>query len=326
MFVFLMFCFMSKILLTGVTGFVGANLARRLLRDKHEVHAIARSPASHWRIAELSDAQNFFLHHADLRNFDEVSVVIEEVHPQHIMHLAVAGIYEGRTGSDENFFETNTLGLVHLLQAAKEIPYESFINTGSSSEYGITQKPMEEGDSCKPANVYGVSKLAATYYASLHATQFQKPVITLRLFSPYGPYDFGGRFIVYAVLKSLRGEALQLGNPDSRRDFVYVEDVVEAYRKGMEQAHAVPGEVYNIASGLEVTVKEAAVEIQRICGSKAPISWGSAGSLRPGESPRWQGVVTKAKQDLQWEPRTSFADGLEKTANWFRINASLYNI
>ena len=315
---------MKKVLLTGVTGFVGANLARRLLREEYEVHAIARSQASHWRIADLVSRQNFFFRCADIRHADTVETIMHEVYPQHIMHLAVVGMYEGKTGSDQELFETNVRGLVNLLNTAKEIPYESFINTGSSSEYGIASKPMQENDPCKPVNAYGVSKLAATQYASLHAKQFQKPVLTLRLFSPYGPYDFGGRFIAYATMASLQGETLTLGNPESRRDFVYVEDVADAYMRAMERAHAFPGEVYNIASGREITIRNAAADIQRVCGSNALVSWGAREVLRPGESPVWQGDITKAKRDLSWELQTSFMDGLEKTAQWFKMNLSHY--
>ena len=315
---------MQKALISGATGFVGANLTRRLLREEYEVHAIVRSAGTHWRIAELASAPNFFLHRADLRDADEVSNVVKKVRPQHIAHLAAAGMYEGKTGSDQELFQTNVLGLVNLLHAAKDIPYESFINTGSSSEYSITDTPMRENDPCKPVNVYGISKLAATQYASIHAKEFGKPIITLRLFSPYGPYDFGGRFIAYAMKQSLRGEALQVGNPDSRRDFVYVEDVVDAYMNAFGYAQKFSGEIYNIGSGTETTIENAVQEVQRACGSHAEVIWGNSGAFRPGESPRWQADSMKAKRDLSWEPETNFMDGLEKTAKWFKINASFY--
>ncbi|TSC72558.1 MAG: dTDP-glucose 4,6-dehydratase, partial [Parcubacteria group bacterium Gr01-1014_70] len=123
---------------------------------------------------------------------------------------------------------------------------------------------------------------------------------------------------------SLRGEPLRLGSPDSKHDFIYVEDVVDAYLQGLGRAKKCAGEVYNIGNGREVSIADAAAEIQRVCGSKSVISWGSNGAHRSGESPRWQADIAKAKRDLLWEPTISFADGLEKTAKWFRIHASSY--
>lgn len=309
---------MSKVFLTGATGFVGAHLTRRLLQDGYEVHCLVRSQDISWRLHDIQKDLQF--HAADIRDADAVRRVMHDVRPKHILHLATAGVYRGKAAPDSELLETNMLGLAHMLEAARDMPYKSFINTGSSSEYGAMNVPMREDMRCNPVTVYGLSKLAGTQYASLHGTQFQKPVVTLRLFSPYGPYDFEGRFMVYAVKKSLRGKSLELGNPESRRDFIYVGDVIDAYKHAMEAAKKVPGEVYNVGSGVEVSIRTVAAEIQRACGTRAAISWGEAQALRPGESPRWQADIAKAKRDLLWEPQTSLMAGIEKTVDWFRMH------
>lgn len=313
---------MKNALVTGGTGFIGANLVRRLLNDGYEAHCLVRSHDVSWRLKDV--AKDIHFHMADVRDGDKVKDAVQAVQPLRIFHLATAGIYGGKSGSDEDLFQTNVLGLVHLLNAAKEIPYESFINTGSSSEYGIAQKPMQEDGSCKPANIYGVSKLAATHYASLHAKQFQKPVITLRLFSPYGPFDDPQRFVPYAITRSLQNQELRLGSPESVRDYIYVEDVIDAYMAAVGRISAIGGEVFNIGSGQEISVGEATERIRETCKAEAPLHWGMGSAGRPWESPRWQADIAKAKEMLGWEPKTSFSEGLDKTIEWFRMNLLYY--
>lgn len=313
---------MKKALVTGATGFIGANLVRRLLRDDYEVHCLVRSPDVSWRLRDVAKDVQF--HAADVRSMDDVRRILQRVRPAHIYHLATAGVYRGKMAPHAELMQTNLLGLIHLLEAAKDIPYESFINTGSSSEYGAVDVPMREDLAMKPCTAYGISKLAATQYASLHAAEYDKPVVTLRLFSPYGPYDFAGRFMAYAVVSTLRKKALHLGNPTSCRDFIYVDDVVDAYMQTAKKAATIAGEVCNIGSGAEVTIHDTAKEIQRACGLKSVIAWGNADTTRPGESPRWQADITKAKRLLAWEPQTSFSSGLDRTVEWFKMNLAYY--
>jgi nucleoside-diphosphate-sugar epimerase len=315
--------FVSKVLVTGGMGFVGANLVRRLLQDGREVHCLVRKPEISWRLKDI--AENLRFHVADLQDAANVRRIVRIVRPSHIFHLATAGVYRGKTAPDNELFGTNILGLINLLAAVKDIPYESFINTGSSSEYGTVDVPMREDMRMSPCTAYGISKFAATQYASFHAVQYNKPVVTLRLFSPYGPFDFEGRFIAHAIVTMLRNEAVHFGNPASVRDFVYIDDVVDAYMYTMKKV-AIAGTVYNIGSGEEVAIKSIAEEIQRACGSQNTVTWGNPGVLRPGESLRWQADITKAKEELGWVPKTSLIAGLEKTIQWFRMNLPRYEL
>ncbi len=295
---------------------------RRLLGDGYEAHCLVRSPDVSWRLGDV--IKDVRLHAADLCEKEAVEKVMQSVRPSHIFHLATAGVYGGVSGTDAYLMRTNVLGLVHLIEAANSVGYDCFINTGSSAEYGIKQNPMREDDVCEPVLAYGVSKLAATQYATYTARTRQRPVTTLRLFSPYGPFDDPQRFMAHSIVRSLNNQELSLGNPQSARDYLYVGDVIDAYLAAAQHISQVAGEVLNIGSGKEISIGEAAQIIQKKCKSTAPITWGSLEAKRPWESGRWQADIAKAKRLLGWEPKISFSSGLDSAIEWFRMNLPRY--
>lgn len=136
------------------------------------------------------------LHSFSLENREETLQNIKEVQPQTIYHLAAAGTAVGRAplGIDD-LIRMNTLGSIHLIDAAVEIGCECFINTGSSSEYGQKNTPMFENDIIEPNNLYGISKAAVTQYASFIGKSKNFPIFTYRLFSVYGPLEDPSKII-----------------------------------------------------------------------------------------------------------------------------------
>ncbi|KKP30847.1 MAG: dTDP-glucose 4,6-dehydratase [Parcubacteria group bacterium GW2011_GWC2_32_10] len=215
------------------------------------------------------------------------------------------------------------VGLVNLLEACNQCDYTAFINTGSSSEYGLKDKIMNEEDVCHPLNAYGISKYAATLYASFTAKTQSHPIITLRLFSPFGPYDDKSRFVTYAIIQAMRGEEMQLANPDSVRDFIYSEDVIDAYINSMDKTSRHKGEIFNIGSGRESKISEAVSKILELTGSKSSVIW-NAQSPRSWESVCWQADISKAKKLLGWQPKYDLNSGLIKTVAWFKKNQQFY--
>src|SRR3989338_6947420 len=177
----------KRVLLTGATGFVGANLARRLLREGYEVHVLTRKTSDRWRLANILPSLHD--HIVDLREVAKLNKVVGSIKPDIICHLATAAIYGGVHLPEKDLIDINLWGTFNLINACEKINYSCFINTGTSSEYGPKPHRMRETDFCQPINMYGITKLAAALYAQLVAKSSQKPIIHLRLFSPYGPYD-----------------------------------------------------------------------------------------------------------------------------------------
>ncbi|MEK7089945.1 MAG: NAD-dependent epimerase/dehydratase family protein, partial [Patescibacteria group bacterium] len=204
---------MNKILITGGTGFVGANFARRLLREGNEVHLIIRESSDLWRINDIQE--KLFLHTADITNKVAVNDVFKTVAPQIVLHFAAHGAGVAKDRNDtEGTTAINLLGTVHLVDAFAEFGGRCFINVGSSSEYGEKDHPISEDDILAPESLYGITKAAGTLYCSNLAKQKDLPITTLRLFSPFGYFEGDGR-LMPAIIKAALGEGkFEAPSPD----------------------------------------------------------------------------------------------------------------
>src|SRR5262245_25576497 len=215
-----------RALVTGASGFVGSNLARRLLREGHRVDLLLRPGHAGWRLAEIEGEVR--QHAATLADRDAVARVIDEVRPDWVFHLAAHGAYS--TQRDHlAMIETNVVGTVNLVDACVASGVEALVNAGSSSEYGFKDAAPAETAWLDPNSHYAVTKACATHYGRLTARTHPLRVTTLRLYSVYGPYEEPTRLIPSLIVHGLRGALPPLVAPDVARDFVYAEDVVDAF-------------------------------------------------------------------------------------------------
>lgn len=305
----------TSFLITGATGFIGANLARRLIKEGAEVHILTRKQSNRWRLQDI--LQKVHEHRVDLRDYERLFKVVQDTRPKFIFHCATYGSYPFQKEENE-IIETNILGTINLLRALSDIDYRCFVNTGSSSEYGIKSKPMSEEDLLEPISTYGVSKAATTLFCQAMAKREKRPIVTLRLFSPYGPYEEATRLIPTVIISCLRNENPRLSSPHGMRDFNFVEDIVDAYLKVIETPN-IAGEIFNIGCGEQHSVGEVVDTIIKLSGRKVKPIWGSV-SPRPNEPSIWQADISKAKELLGWHPRYSLREGLSKTIEWFERN------
>jgi nucleoside-diphosphate-sugar epimerase len=310
-----------KILVTGATGFVGSNLVRRLISYGHDVHILTRNLSNKWRLVDcFSDLHN---HTVDLQNLERLKGLMTEIEPEVIFHLATSGMYGGIQRPDAEVIETNLLGTVNLINACNDIDYKCFVNTGSSSEYGPKKEPMKETDLCEPINLYGISKCAATLYGQSIARTRDKPIIGLRLFSPFGPFDDTSRLMTYAITNALSNKPLMLGNPNAVRDYIYIEDVLDIYLQSIEIASGLKGEVFNVGSGSQTSISYIVNKIIEITDSKSEIKWKSF-SGRAHDTEKWEADIEKVSRSFNWRPKYHIDDGLRQTISWFRNNLQLY--
>lgn len=308
----------KRILVTGATGFIGANLVRKLINQNHQVHILKRKKSDIWRIKDVISKLDIY--DVDLLEKEKLSKIIRKIKPNVIFHLANLGLYGGIDPNIEDSIKINTFGTINLIQSADSINYECFINTGSSSEYGIKQSPMKETDTCEPTSNYAISKLAGTLYASLYAKKTHKPLVTLRIFSPFGPYDHPDRLITQAILKMLRGEQFFSNNPYSVRDYIFIEDVIEAYLLCMKNSPNIGGEIFNIGSGKQVYIQN----VINLLAAEMKIDLTDWKKSNKNDIV-WQADIRKAKRMLNWYPREKLTDGLKKTITWFKNNRSFYD-
>ena len=310
-----------KIFITGASGFIGSNLTRNLLKE-NQVHVLIRENSDLWRINDIMKDSNLKIYKADLFQKEVLKEILKKINPHIIIHTAVYGGLPKEKDS-EKITQTNIIGTINLLNASQDIDYTHFINTGSSSEYGRKNSPMKETDLLEPNTEYGVSKVAATLYSNCFSRQKKKSVVTLRLFSPYGMFEEKGRLFPYVIMSCLRDKDIQIGNPNSVRDFVFVDDVLDAYKKVIDSNNIFNGEVFNVGSGEQHSVEEVLNRIFEVCGKKVKATYGEE-KKRVYDSYKWVADNTKTKNVLGWQPKCSFADGAAKSVEWFKKNMEKY--
>jgi len=303
----------ERFLVTGAAGFVGANMVRRLLKMGLKVHAVVSTSGDLWRIKDV--LPQITLHRGDITDETFVRKVMEKVRPDIIYHLAAHGAYPTQK-DPKRILLTNVLGTLNLLEALDKIPYKLFVNTGSSSEYGFKEVPMQEDDFLEPNSYYAVAKAAQSLLAQYTARSKKKPIVTFRLFSVYGPYEEPSRLVPTIIRRCLHGETLTMASPQTARDFIFVEDLLDAYLN-IEALQTCGGQIINLGTGRQTTLKQITKIVLGLTRSKSQVHWNAMES-RIWDSSIWVGDVKKAKKALGWKARTTLEQGLKLTMEWVK--------
>lgn len=303
----------KRIFITGATGFVGANLLHRLVSLwANDLHVLIRDGSNLSRIDNLKDKVIFYKF--SLENREETLQNIKEIQPQIIYHLAAAGAAVGRAplGIDD-LIRMNTLGSIHLIDAAVEIGCECFVNTGSSSEYGQKNTPMSENDIIEPNNLYGISKAAVTQYASFIGKSKNFPIFTYRLFSVYGPLEDPSKLISTLITHYKIWLPPQLSSPYSVRDFIYIDDVVDCFLEA-DSACEFPGSIINIWTWIQSSIDDVVNILKELMKSWVDPIYGQE-KMNQNEPKYWVADNQKMKTILRISPR-DIKDGLSKMLRW----------
>jgi nucleoside-diphosphate-sugar epimerase len=232
--------------------------------------------------------------------------------PHYVAHLAAATMRAGTPAAAEEIVRTNLLGTINLIDACDDIEYLGFVNTGDAFEYGPKRRPAKESDACRPTGLDGRTKEMATLYAREAGLARGRPIVTLRLFSVFGPGDHPTR-LVPRLIEDARADApLRLSHPNIGRDYLYVEDVARLYVAALRASARLGGEVVNAGSGRRVTLTELVDRIRALTGSRSPVRWG-AFPLAPHDRGCWTADVTKLHALLRWRPAFSLEAGLRAT-------------
>lgn len=307
----------NKVLITGATGFIGAHLTRRLTREGFEVGIIKRENSNTWRIKDL--LEKIATYDVDLRDTHEVSKVVSHFKPEVIFHLATYYAVEHQPQEIPLLIDTNVLGTVNLLEAAKESMVKLFVNTSSCFVYKESEERLRENAGLSPLNLYASTKIQAEQTCSFYAEKYGLKVITFRLFPPYGPAGHERRLIPYVIRSLLDEERLNLTTGKQRWDFVYVDDIVDAYFKllsvsELPQKH----EIFNIGTENAVSVREVVSRIKEIVGSELEPEWGAI-PHRKNEVWFICADISKTENFLSWHPKIQILEeGLELTVEWYK--------
>ncbi len=309
-----------RTLVTGGSGFVGSNLVRRLLTDGHEVHLLIQSDAPRWRLEGLDRMLRY--HRAPLEDALAVERAVQAAQPEWVFHLAVYGAYSFQ-GDLLEMVRTNVLGTANLLEGALAAGCRAFVNTGSSSEYGDRDHAPSEEEGVHPNSYYAVTKASATWLCREAARQHRAHIPTLRLYSVYGPFEDPRRLMPRLVAHALRGRWPPLASPHVVRDFVYVDDVVDAYLLAAGTPGQAPGAIYNVGTGAQTSLAQLAEAAIRLFGLPEPPPWGA----HPGhawDTRVWVAQPERIQRTLGWRPRVPLEPGLRAMAAWMEEHLERY--
>jgi dTDP-glucose 4,6-dehydratase len=315
------------VLVTGAGGFIGSHLTERLANAGARVRAFVRyNSRGDPGLLSLLPAETYShvtLIAGDLRDVEAVRQAVRGIDT--IFHLGalIAIPYSYRHPRD--VVETNVMGTLNLLMAAREYGVRRMVHTSTSEVYGtalyvpIDEKHPLQGQSPYSASKIGADKVVESFYRS-----FDLPVATLRPFNTYGPRQSARAVIPTIVTQVLTGDQLRLGALAPTRDLTFVEDTVEGFlRTGW--AEAAVGQEFNIGTGVPISIGDLAHKIMEMIGRRIPIVTEDQ-RLRPVRSEVMclHADSARAHELLGWEPRVSLDEGLARTITWIRENLARY--
>jgi UDP-glucose 4-epimerase len=306
----------KRVIITGATGFIGANLVRRLLGDGHEIYLLVRPGYSPWRILKiLKDVSHYEVDFRDAKTLEEI---VRQIRPDWVFHLAVSGAYSWQT--DLNLMvQTNIIGTINLVEACLRTGYESFINTGSSSEYGFKKFAPSETEWLEPNSDYAVTKASASIFCRYISQSRGVPLQTLRLYSVYGPYEEPKRLIPSLIREGWKGKFPPLVGSETSRDYIYVDDVVEAYMLAATKPNQELGAIYNIGSGIQTSLHEVVQVARKTLGIQSEPEWNTM-PQRIWDTNIWVANIRKAVDELIWQPQINLQLGFLRTVQWLSNN------
>ncbi len=313
----------KRVLVTGGCGFIPSNFIRHLLANTpYEVVSLdALTYAGNVdNLADVMGHERLSFVHGDIRDPElvrdvvaEVDVIVNAAAESHVEKSILEGASE--------FVTTNVEGTQILLDAIRDTPVERFILISSSEVYGTAlADPMDEEHPLNPRSPYAATKAGGDRLAYSYFVTYGLPIVIVRPFNNYGPYQHPEKVIPRFITQALCDEPLTIhGEGSASRDWLYVDDDAEAIERAiLADVDAVAGEVVNVATGVDIAVAEIAELVLEGLGK--PASLKVHVDERLGQVDRHIGSTEKAEMLLDWRARTSFEEGLARTISWYADN------
>ena len=299
----------NTVLVTGGTGFIGSHVVELLLNEGYEVVLLKRSNSEMWRINE-------FKHRISCYDIDKIEMneIFQKESINTIIHLATY-YKKFHTLEDVDPMITSNINFpVKLLEMAREFDIKSFVNTGTFFEYAYNTLPIVENFNEKPFNFYATTKIAFENILKYYCNEYGINAVTLKLFSPYGPYDNEEKIIPLLINHAINGEDIILSHGLQKLDFVYVKDIADAYLKSVEKISQITDyEAINIGTGFPYSIRDVVSILEDIMGRPINKIWGDPGENMDVIFPD----IKKAQSVLDWEPKYSLKRGLEETLEYY---------
>lgn len=302
----------KRVVVTGANGFIGAHLVAALELEGADVFALVRKQSDLTRLMKLNSGASRI--NADLLDHARVTHKLKAVRPHYVFHTAVSRGYQNWSET----LEVNGVATLNLLRACLSPSLQKFVHCGSSLEYGAIKAPFRESDAIRPESLFGASKAAASLQLQQLARSKGLPLAILRFFHVYGPMESAHRLVPTAIRSFLTGLPMTLTKPGYHHDFVYVGDVVKACLLVAAKDN-LSGQIFNIASGNPVSNEKVIALISAITNKRTEITTG-AFAPREWDKADWFADISKAREQLGWQPDTNLQDGLQQCVTWYLEN------
>lgn len=331
---------------TGVSGFIGSNLAKRILTDEKDVMVIGLDNMNNyydvkikeWRLAQLNKFDNFKFIKGDLADKETVENIFKEYHPNIVVNLAAqAGVRYSITNPDA-YIQSNLIGFYNILECCRNYPVEHLVYASSSSVYGSNKKvPYSTDDKVdNPVSLYAATKKSNELMAHSYSKLYNIPSTGLRFFTVYGPAGRPDMAYFGFTNKLINGETIKIFNyGNCKRDFTYIDDIVEGIIRVMKKAPEKkngedglpipPYKIYNIGNShpenLLDFVQILQEELIRAGVLSKDYDFEAHKELVPmqaGDVPITFADTTPLERDFGFKPSTTLRDGLRKFAEWYK--------
>ena len=304
----------KRVLVSGGSGFIGSHLCRRLIEMEADVFVLVKyhSVIDNVRLAGYWD--HLTPVEVDLRNPDSLRA-LQDIRPQVIFHLAAYNHVGSSFTQVSEALDCNGKGAANLLEAYEG--YERFIHISSSEVYGYQPcVPFREDAVPQPQSPYAVGKYLGEVYALMKWRSAKRPIVVLRPFNAYGPYQSPRAVIAELIIRCLRGEDIVTTRGLQTREFNYVENLIDGFLLAAA-SDAAAGQVINLGCGVEISIRDLVKRIHRLTQSASRLRIGELPD-RPGEIWRMCADSSRAKTLLGWTPTVGLEQGLERTVAWYR--------
>lgn len=312
---------MSRYLVTGGAGFIGSNIAEKLIHDGHFVRVLdnfCSGKESNLAFASTLSAGRFELIRGDIRDKETCRQACAGV--DYVLHQAALRSVPKSLEDPEAYNDVNIAGTLNILQASSQNKVKRFVLASSSAVYGDVDKfPEREKFLPELISPYALSKLAGEYYCRIFSEFFHVPTVCLRYFNVFGPrqaLDDEYAVVIPKFIHCLLHEEEPpiFGTGRQSRDFIYIDNVVEANVLAAT-APGIKHEVLNVASGRDNTVLELVAALNKILGKNIKPKFLP---LRAGDVFRTCADISRIRRVLKFKPPTGFQEGLQKTVAYFK--------
>jgi nucleoside-diphosphate-sugar epimerase len=295
----------ESLLVIGGTGFIGTFVAKEAVQRGFNVSVVFNKNYSLVRKIENIDYIK-----VDITNKNALRSKLKNIHFDHVINLSGYVDHGNYFDSGDKIIETHFQGVKNLVNTLDKQSLKSFVQIGSSDEYGLNSAPQIETQRELPISSYAFAKSASSHFLQMLYRTENLPLVVLRPFLVYGPGQDKNRFLPQVIEGCLSNLKFPVSEGAQLRDFCYITDIVDAILSSVGNKKAY-GEVINIASGRAISIKDIVVMVRKIIGKGDP-TFGEI-KYRPGENMNLYANISKAKKILNWTPQVSLEKGLEIT-------------